>query len=292
VEVLSTCDTDTGGTCLIANCGSWRGKTFCSDYYHSCMCEEGLCANNGKCVEPTFNHTQRGKLLLPVVMHDNDHLKRHEPPQWSTSVTVKVVSSDGRKRMSYMITIKQIVSDFSELHNLTANVCKLEPAFAPNVTDYYCTWWWEDEKGNEVTSANFTPHLNETCRDCEVRMTHPERYKESHISLSFQSAHQQHWQKFSAPWLPRPWSREFLYGEMHSVPVTVVSANMITHSVYNVHMYRDCPWYMKVAFTRSVSQVASTLAVIMAVSMACIGLLGLCRRGPFEPICGDFAAGE
>mmetsp|Transcript_98864 Transcript_98864/g.176115 ORF Transcript_98864/g.176115 Transcript_98864/m.176115 type:complete len:217 (-) Transcript_98864:142-792(-) len=41
------CDQNTGGTCFIGNCGTWRGSVACVT--GSCMCNAGFCAMGGKC---------------------------------------------------------------------------------------------------------------------------------------------------------------------------------------------------------------------------------------------------
>merc|ERR1712113_237908 len=128
-----------------------------------------------------------------------------------------------------------MVSRFCELGNITTDVCELQPAFHPSIMKYNCIWWWEHKPW-----AAFTPHFNKVnCTECELKLPDPERNPRSHLSLSFETTEPTHWQAFHEP--EKAWNRTFLYGETHTIPVTVVSADKFTHKTCEVTMLRDCP---------------------------------------------------
>jgi len=260
VVALDKCEEDTGGTCHIGYCARSRNAT--CNRNNKCVCRPGMCNSGGRCVKPHFSKTPRGHSTFPVQMHDNDHLKHNEPPQWSTSLTIFVTSADGAKSMSYMVTIKQIVSKFCKLGGITANICDLKPEFDPDIFDYTCSWWWDGHPW-----AAFTPHLNLTdCSDCQLKLPDPDLHHRRHLALQYQSMDTSHWQFAGEP--EKMWNRTFLYGESHNIPITVISADKFTHKVYNVRMTRECPWWMATSTTRLISTAASRIATFMAVSSA------------------------
>ena len=45
------CTQDTGGTCRMSKCYSWRKHTTCS-WWGKCECPKNMCAYQGSCIEP------------------------------------------------------------------------------------------------------------------------------------------------------------------------------------------------------------------------------------------------
>eukprot|EP00439_Symbiodinium_sp_Y106_P008801 s700_g1.t1 len=171
-----------------------------------------------------------------------------EPPQWSKAASIILTSSDGGTTMTY-VDIKQHVSNYSYLKNLTMGDTKCvmdPPVFQQNITKYYCKFWWEDTK---------SPQIGFQCFPAA-------QYKKSHLSLQYREMKKRKWESNQA------WSRPFLYGEYHTIPFQVLSADKFTHTTYEVTLERDAPWWMKAAFTRQVSQWATTAALVMAVTTA------------------------
>eukprot|EP00913_Durusdinium_trenchii_P029528 g27680.t1 len=177
--------------------------------------------------------TGNDTINIPVKMHDNDHLEVGEPPQWSRSVSIQMESADGEKTMTYTVEIKQQVSKYSYLLNLSLDnsSCYEMPVFKKNVTEYKCVFWWE-------------------------------KFPKSHLSLTYQTQKKRVWES------EKVWTREFLYGEYHTIPFQVLSADKFSHTTYHVYLERDAPWWMKAATTRLISSWATILATSMAVFSA------------------------
>lgn len=206
--------------------------------------------------------TANNNITSVVTMHDNSHLKVGEPPQWSKAASIILTSSDGGTTMTYVVDIKQHVSNYSYLKNLTMGDTKCvmdPPVFQQNITKYYCKFWWEDTKSPQIVPILDT---DDKCSDCVLLVPSPTEYKKSHLSLQYREMKKRKWESNQA------WSRPFLYGEYHTIPFQVLSADKFTHTTYEVTLERDAPWWMKAAFTRQVSQWATTAALVMAVTTA------------------------
>eukprot|EP00435_Cladocopium_sp_Y103_P068306 s233_g31.t1 len=205
-------------------------------------------------------------IATTVKMHDNEHLEVGEPPQWSRSVSVQLESADGEKTLTYLVHIKQKVSNYSYLMNLSMDntSCQMNPPkFQHNVTEYSCVFWWTETESPRVI-ATMDP-LNpdeEKCPDCTLLIPSAREFPNSHLSLQYQTQLKRVHQSGEV------WTRPFLYGEAHLVPFQVLSADKFTHTTYHVHLERDAPWWMKTATTRAISSWATTLATCMAIFSA------------------------
>lgn len=216
--------------------------------------------------------SKRGSIESVVHMHDNSDLEEGVPPQWSREVVIQMESADGQKRMSYLVDVQQTVSHFSQLKNISVgnNTCTLTPAFHPNITEYYCTFWWED-----YSEAVVIPHMdNQRCDECVLRMPSDTEFPEQHLSLDFELMKKRDWSS------GEEWRRKFLYGEFHRIPIQVVSADKFTHTTYIVTAYRDAPWWMRAATSRLISNTATTIAMLMSMQGAA-NLMALAKQVQF-----------
>lgn len=201
-----------------------------------------------------------------VRFQDNSDIDRGESPRWTSTARIKVTSADNQMMMEYLVKAEQQVSNYSMLKGISVGtntdgkeICKLHPEFMENVTEYTCLFDWTLSK-----YANFTFHLDkdkDKCDGCEVHVLSPV-HSEGQLSLSYQAAEKVNWK------LDTPWTRKFLYGEFHKLPVAVVSADKYTATTYNIYIERQAPWYMQTRVTRAISHTASTLGVIMSLSSA------------------------
>ncbi|CAL1129936.1 unnamed protein product [Cladocopium goreaui] len=209
-------------------------------------------------------------IATTVKMHDNEHLEVGEPPQWSRSVSVQLESADGEKTLTYLVHIKQKVSNYSYLMNLSMDntSCQMNPPkFQHNVTMYSCVFWWTETESPRVIDE-------EKCPDCTLLIPSAREFPKSHLSLQYQTQLKRVHQSGEV------WSRPFLFGESHVVPFQVLSADKFTHTTYHVHLERDAPWWMKTATTRTISAWATTLATCMAIFSASnfVALTRMVRR--------------
>ncbi|CAJ1422420.1 unnamed protein product [Effrenium voratum] len=120
-------------------------------------------------------------------------------------------SADGERTMTYMVDVKQQVSNYSYLKNLSMGntKCKMDPPqFILNHTQYKCVFWWTETKAPEIIATMDTVN----CPDCILLVPSPREFPKSHLSLQYQT------QKKRVFKSDEVWSRDFLYGEYHTVP--------------------------------------------------------------------------
>jgi hypothetical protein len=238
----------------------------------------------------------RGHADIDVKMPDNHNLKEGETPRWTRTVSVKVKSADDSLERHYIITLKEEVSSFCELANITIakeTPCTLDPPFNPKTFEYNCIWWWENSTTHdEIKVGGFHAIMNEEkCSHCTLLM--PDHTLNEHLQLSWNA---------EADRVPfhsgEHWHRKFLYGESHVIPVQVVSQNKFTSNTYHVTLKRDAPWWMQTWLTRAVSHGATILAIFMAAS-SITNVMALAKQVQFmsltceikgvPPVYADFA---
>lgn len=209
---------------------------------------------------------QRGKAFINVAMPDNSHLKKGQTPKWTRTVSAKLVSADGTSTMSYVFTVRQIVSTFDKLKDITIGEdtpCKLDPPFNENITEYSCIWWWENKHTHkEIKVGSVIPHMDVEgkCSKCQLLSVDYKSHPQAQLSYDSEEEERVPWKS------AKKWYRKFLYGENHRIPFQVVSADKFTSTTYWVLMKRDCPLWMQTWFIRAVSHYATLLAGIMAIS--------------------------
>jgi len=224
----------------------------------------------------------------------------------------EIKSSDGRRQETYVFTIKQNVSAYDKLKNLTIDEetpCTLYQMddegvptniteFDPNVTHYYCSWWWQnsprknfhelffwqkdpvnefytedDKKWEERKYGAVIPHLDhKKCPKCQILApdvddVHTARH------LSYRAGDEKRY-----PWDDgEKWRRMFVYGEKHHVPFQVVAADQFTSKTYWVTFERKCPWWMATKFTRDLSSWATLIAFVLAASSGVTNMMALAK---------------
>ncbi|CAD7942640.1 unnamed protein product [Amoebophrya sp. A120] len=211
-----------------------------------------------------------------------------EPPIWQEAVEISVLPPEGavaskqlRREYNYIVTIKRRVSDYAALTMLTTadTPCTMDPPFDPDVTDYKCVWWWEYSK-----YAYFEADIDfeGPCHGCTINVPNPK--------ANWHGATQLNWparRVHKVPWGRKTiWTKYFLYGEFHTVPILVTSEDQVTGKEYRIMFYRQCPWWMKASITRAVSKTATTVAVVMSVASAG-NLMALAKQIQFMDLTAD-----
>jgi len=87
---LARCLQDTGGTCRVLPCFSWRGEVDCSPF-RKCLCKPGFCSVDGVCVKQQKGRTDADNLIaiLSAVLRPGKE-NGNVIVQWAENVTVQV----------------------------------------------------------------------------------------------------------------------------------------------------------------------------------------------------------
>eukprot|EP00392_Amoebophrya_sp_AT5.2_P003813 g3818.t1 len=195
-------------------------------------------------------------------------LQRGSPAEEAVEISVLpeaggVASKSLEREYNYLVTVKRKVSNYAALTMLSVadTPCTLKPEFQPNVTDYECVWWWEYSK-----YAYFEADIDYEgpCHGCTINVPNPKANWHGATQLNWpaRKVHKMMWGRKTI------WTKYFLYGEFHTVPILVASEDQVTSKEYRVMFYRQCPWWMKASITRGVSKTATTVAVIMSIASA------------------------
>jgi len=203
--------------------------------------------------------SHRSGMTYAALMPTNTNISFMKPPKWNTAIGLTVTSADGGEEQTVVVNLKEVMSSYSKLKNITVGngtSCVLTPEFQTNITQYRCVFDWSSGRVGELI-----PHMDHHhCGECELRMPDPELEKGKYLSVVLREEVTVKWDD------TEKWSREFLYGESHHVQFTVVSADRYTHTIYDVEVLRDAPWWMRTQTTRTVAWWSYGLSTLMALS--------------------------